>query len=60
MLAHLSADVRKYLVSVVKLHPKHCIRERLHDGALDFDGALFFGHAENNLTLDHWVMNRSN
>jgi hypothetical protein len=42
--------VRKYLVAV----------ERLHDGALDFDGALFFGHAENNLTLDHWVMNRSN
>jgi len=52
VLAHLSADVRKYLVTVVKFHPKHCIRERLHDGALDLDGALFFGHAANNLTLD--------
>ena len=42
---HLAADVREDLVTVLKLHLEHRVRQRLDDGALDLDGPLFFGHA---------------
>ena len=42
---HLAADVRKNFVTVVQLHAKHGIRQRLHDRALKLDRSVFFTHA---------------
>src|SRR3954453_14409086 len=41
---HLAADVREDLVTVLQLYLEHGVRQRLDHGALDFDGALLFGH----------------
>ena len=43
--SHLAADVRKNFVTVVQLHAKHGIRQRLHDRALKLDRSVFFTHA---------------
>jgi len=31
---------------VIKLHPKHCVRERLDNGALNLNYIIFFYHKE--------------
>ena len=41
---HFPADVGEYLVPVVQLHSEEGVRQRLDHRALDFDGAVFFGH----------------
>ncbi len=41
MHTHLAGYVRQYLVAVFKLYPKHCVWQRLKDGALELDDILF-------------------
>src|SRR5467141_2480019 len=43
---HLARDMRQYFMSVLQLHAKHRVRERLDDGSLDLD-AFFFCHSSN-------------
>ena len=41
---HLPRDVTQHLVSVVELHPEHCVRKRLDDGANHLNYVVFFSH----------------
>src|SRR5258708_661272 len=40
---HLAGDVRQDLVPVRQLNAEHRVGQGLDDGALDLDGAFFFG-----------------
>ena len=41
---HLPRDVTQHLVPVVELHPEHCVRKRLDDGANYLNYVVFFSH----------------
>ncbi len=41
---HLSRDMAQHFVPVVELHPEHCVRKRLDDGAYYLDYVVFFSH----------------
>ena len=44
MHAHLARNMSSYHVTIFKFYAKHCIRQRLGDGAFKLDGTVFFGH----------------
>ena len=41
---HLARDMAQHLVSIVELHPEHCVRKRLDDGAYYLNYVVFFSH----------------
>ena len=44
VLTHLARNVSENLVTVGELHAEHCVRQGLHDHALDLDDAVLLRH----------------
>lgn len=44
MLTHLPRDMTEHDVPILQFDTEHSIRQRLNDGALDFNDAFFFRH----------------
>ena len=56
MHAHLSADVREHLMTVLQLDAKHRVRQRLGDSALEHD-RIFLWFCQKRLLKTDRIMN---